>query len=761
MFSSNRALAIVCTLGAALAPQFTFGDQFTWTGGAGSTVWADPANWVNVTPGGTATFPDADDNAAFYANHQVTNGAAANLTNSGTTWIDPGTVAIHDGTILNHGLISYSGPPASTSALAINGSVLLTGAGTLQMIPGMTSRVNSAAASGYAAIGAYDRLTNDTRHTIRGAGSISIDLINRGAVVADTLKAITINRPTLTSRSLGSENYGVMRAANGAYLEFNGVTLDNRAGILSADNRGEVRFNSSNILGGHFTGSAVFDAAVLSSTATSTIRDATFSNNWIVRTGFLNFAGILQNSGLINLSPSSIGIVDVVTLTGSGEIILGSTIRAATASSGTAVDLLINSSGHTLRVDRLLWPNATIETDFVNRGDIIIQGSSTPRGSASLTLGRSSITGSNVNAGKITAQNNAIFNVLGGRLDNTQGEIDLSAGGTLSLGGNVTVFGGQIRGGLNSTATIQFNSALALLGNVACTGQLSINPTGTTLPAGLFGAITNDGLITSRNFGLSGPVTFSGAGELRLLSGSNLSNLAPSTGTQLRNGSAHTISGSSTVNVPLLNEGQLRPDQLVVSQLILRPTSKYIVAPISLTSFGGSTQPSTLGAPYVLDGALVVDFSKLIISGQRSFDIIRAKAIDGDFTSLVVTPTGLPWVGPVSYSIVRDPTGEGPSIVRLTINNGVSGLAGDFNNDGYVDARDYTLWRDNQTAGLTLVANDPTPLTFDAADYAVWAVNMGRSWLGAPATPVPEPHAALFLLLAIGALMRGRCCGCG
>lgn len=153
-----------------------------------------------------------------------------------------------------------------------------------------------------------------------------------------------------------------------------------------------------------------------------------------------------------------------------------------------------------------------------------------------------------------------------------------------------------------------------------------------------------------------------------------------------------------------------------------------------------------------LDGELIVDFQGNYIPGPRTFDILASAVISGDFTSLSIFATELPWVESATYEIIPNAIGA-LDVVRLTINNGVSGLAGDFNNDGFVDARDYTLWRD-RPSGLTLVANDPTPLSFDAADRAVWAANFGRSWLGAPATPVPETRSVLIALVAIVAICR-------
>lgn len=74
----------------------------------------------------------------------------------------------------------------------------------------------------------------------------------------------------------------------------------------------------------------------------------------------------------------------------------------------------------------------------------------------------------------------------------------------------------------------------------------------------------------------------------------------------------------------------------------------------------------------------------------------------------------------------------------------VEALAGDFNNNGVVDAADYTVWRD----GLGEA--------FSQADYDVWVANYGAI---APAASrsVPEPNAVLLLTIAaLEALSRSR-----
>jgi hypothetical protein len=79
-------------------------------------------------------------------------------------------------------------------------------------------------------------------------------------------------------------------------------------------------------------------------------------------------------------------------------------------------------------------------------------------------------------------------------------------------------------------------------------------------------------------------------------------------------------------------------------------------------------------------------------------------------------------------------------------------LAGDYNQDGNVDAADYVAWR-----------NDPAAFGGDPAGYDTWRGNFGTTTMGsanaASIASVPEPHAWLLTTLAVaicGSLRRQR-----
>jgi hypothetical protein len=79
------------------------------------------------------------------------------------------------------------------------------------------------------------------------------------------------------------------------------------------------------------------------------------------------------------------------------------------------------------------------------------------------------------------------------------------------------------------------------------------------------------------------------------------------------------------------------------------------------------------------------------------------------------------------------------------------GLAGDYNDDGAVDAADYVIWR----KGGPLANETDVPGTVDGGDYTVW-----KSQFGSPAAggggAVPEPATWLLGLVACAAIAAVR-----
>ncbi len=143
-----------------------------------------------------------------------------------------------------------------------------------------------------------------------------------------------------------------------------------------------------------------------------------------------------------------------------------------------------------------------------------------------------------------------------------------------------------------------------------------------------------------------------------------------------------------------------------------------------------------------VDGTLDIQFAVGAPSPQAgdAFDILDASSITGAFAQLKL-PTLSP--GLIWNTISLLDTG----VLRV-------GLAGDYDQNGTVDAADYTVWRDRLGSELSLPNDDTPGVGHD--DYFRWKTHFGNS-SGSGATSsfaVPEP-ASIVLLMTLAA---GWCC---
>ena len=146
-----------------------------------------------------------------------------------------------------------------------------------------------------------------------------------------------------------------------------------------------------------------------------------------------------------------------------------------------------------------------------------------------------------------------------------------------------------------------------------------------------------------------------------------------------------------------------------------------------------------------LSGTLVLSledgFSSLV--GQ-TLNLITASNVVGAFDSILLPPVP----NDVEVGLVYTSTG-----LSMQISSIPDGIPGDYNEDGIVNAADYSVWRDN-LGSATALPNDDTPGVGDD-DYARWKANFGQvATLGsgsASASSTPEPSTALLLAMAFSA----------
>jgi hypothetical protein len=95
--------------------------------------------------------------------------------------------------------------------------------------------------------------------------------------------------------------------------------------------------------------------------------------------------------------------------------------------------------------------------------------------------------------------------------------------------------------------------------------------------------------------------------------------------------------------------------------------------------------------------------------------------------------------------------------ISVALRTSVQILAGDYNNNGIVDAADYVVWRKNQGTTNTL-PNDPLGGTVGLEHYNQWRANFGATaGLGTSAAIVPEPSVSGSLLIMMALVSSARC----
>ncbi len=135
----------------------------------------------------------------------------------------------------------------------------------------------------------------------------------------------------------------------------------------------------------------------------------------------------------------------------------------------------------------------------------------------------------------------------------------------------------------------------------------------------------------------------------------------------------------------------------------------------------------------------------------NQFVLVNAEQRDGTFAKV-----NLPYIGAGrAFTSHYDATSMWLSVVATDPGNL---LAGDYNDDGIVDAADYLVWRNHVGTSFNL-ANDEIGGTVGAAHYTQWKQNFGARYeaaLVAASTPVPEPSTLAIIPLLVAVLLASH-----
>lgn len=439
------------------------------------------------------------------------------------------------------------------------------------------------------------------------------------------------------------------------------------------------------------------------------------------------------------------GATTTATLTSNAVATYNSGLRMGALGSGGSTNATISGGARLVSNDSLSTGGEAASNVTLNvtggrvesDGPIsLMRGTTTTVSAAGVIEGQNVVLGSN--GGTTITSVTGANSLLKARGTLTAGRAGTSNLG-ISAGGKVESLGATIIGelaGSNGTVIVsgsdsRLNVGSSLTIGGSGTGALEIHPGG-------FVPVTN-----GVSIGVSGTLDLTG-GALETTVGQSIASsglIRASGGSQIRSdvvnaGTLNLLDASVTRSVTMQANSQMTADNSTVGSLTQQPTADLKFALRSASDFdnlavtgaaslGGDVVISLLGGFAPIAGTELQVLTASSISGMPTFDFSAAPLGSGLAWAVALSPTSI-------------------SLVVLS-----TGIAGDYNADGTVNAADYTIWRDNH-GSTAVLPNDPSGGTIGVAQYNTWRNNFGLSNGPAlsPATSVPEPQAWLLSALA-------------
>lgn len=218
------------------------------------------------------------------------------------------------------------------------------------------------------------------------------------------------------------------------------------------------------------------------------------------------------------------------------------------------------------------------------------------------------------------------------------------------------------------------------------------------------------------------------------------------------------IAGAGTLTANVTNSGAILPGN----------------SPGSLSIAGNYTQ--TADGVLSIDLASAASFDKLLVNGDITLaGLLEVNLLGGYMPAAGATFDVLDWTGAASgaFDVLLLPelgnaltwdTSLVSSQGLLSVVSVGTVLAGDYNNDGVVDAADYSVWRDALDSDIPLENETESLGVVDAADYDAWRANFGMTAGGSGSQasgasrglPAPEPSALLLVLATVSMCPTSR-----
>lgn len=385
-----------------------------------------------------------------------------------------------NGIVTNNGVIyvNHTGSSGSTEFIAMT-NISLSGTGMIRLsrrANSGNSRVNSNA--GFS-------LTQQSGHTITGAGIMGASLVNFGLIQADVSLATTGNTLLLDGNS--KTNHGLFQAAANSVLQFDTLTVDNTGGTIRALADSFVVFSGGVTVTGGSVESVGTGVVQTYDPANTVFQELTINGHISTASrGDIGLIGAINNTGLIELNPGNATSDTLLEILGSGATVTGGGTVSLVGNNAASV----TGAGGTLTIVNQIFQGSgdfgrdSITINNTANGLILANTTGQP-----LTIDANA--GGLTNTGSLLASNGGNLVINDTIVNNTGGTIRALADSILSFNSGATVIGGTVES--VGTGVIQtFNSLNTVFQDLTINGHVFSASRG---DIGLIGAVNNTGLI--------------------------------------------------------------------------------------------------------------------------------------------------------------------------------------------------------------------------------------------------------------------------
>jgi fibronectin-binding autotransporter adhesin len=320
----------------------------------------------------------------------------------------------------------------------------------------------------------------------------------------------------------------------------------------------------------------------------------------------------------------------------------------------------------------------------------------------------------------------------------------------LTFTGSVTVIGAGLvftnnlvagvaltLGSVLSPSTISFNNDLTIQSQMVGGGLTIIN----NKASGAGGLLVKSGIVH-----LNGVSNYTGSTLVQ--NGAKLLVNGSKTGTgSVQINSTSSLGGTGSIAGSVTNSGTIAPGLSIGTLTVVGNVSMASNSHLAIELDGAAADKLVVGGNLNLSSVDYLDVTGIGI-GPGWVIATYAGMLTGTFNNITPGYT-------VNY-------GSGTNS-QITLIAPPSGVQGDFNNDGRVDAGDYIIWRKNNGTSNPLLNSNGLGTPIDQSHYNLWRSNFGNppgsgGGVGSEGavTSIPEPSTIMLLNLGVLLLQRIR-----